>query len=463
VVDPIPLRPSTDDGDSGGVPDLELVPGSEDAMAAEFASLYRHLYRHTAGMGWMRCMPECWVRDDHLTAFDCARQIARIAASEEASIKVQRAICSARTINAILTIARSEPQLVLPADQWDADPFDFNTPAGVVDLRTGKLKPRGDEEYFTKCTAVRPAFKAPCPTWDRFLLDVFLGDRAMVDFVQRMIGYLLTGDRREQKIFFLQGGGANGKSTLVDFIGRLVGSYAIKLPAHVLMHNPMQAHPTELAQLRGKRLAISSEIEEGQHWAESRIKELTGDETLTARFMRQDFFEFRQSQKHLVVGNHKPRLRGGDAAIARRFVLVPFLAKFSGAKRDQRMLERLQAEAPAVLAWAIQGAIKWQAEGLAIPSSVAAASQAYMEENDDLAAWIEENCVLGPDTKGKASVLYANYLGWLKVRGQHAPSMKTWGDRMSVVAGVAKSKSNGSMVYSGVGLRADGLFEGEQT
>jgi putative DNA primase/helicase len=179
--------------------------------------------------------------------------------------------------------------------------------------------------------------------------------------------------------------------------------------------------------------------------------------------MRQDFFEFRQSQKHLVVGNHKPRLRGGDAAIARRFVLVPFLAKFSGAKRDQRMLERLQAEAPAVLAWAIQGAIKWQAEGLAIPSSVAAASQAYMEENDDLAAWIEENCVLGPDTKGKASVLYANYLGWLKVRGQHAPSMKTWGDRMSVVAGVAKSKSNGSMVYSGVGLRADGLFEGEQT
>lgn len=430
-------------------------------MAEEFVKWHRHLYRHTAGMGWMRCMPDCWVPDVHLTAFDCARKVARYAASEETSIKVQRAICSARTINAILTIARSDPQLVLPADEWDADPFELNTPAGAIDLRTGKLKPRAEEQYFTKCTDVKPAFKAPCPTWDRFLLDVFLGDRAMTEFVQRMVGYLLTGDRREQKIFFLQGGGANGKSTLVDFLGRLVGTYAIKLPANVLMHNPVQSHPTELAQLRGKRLAISSEIEEGQHWAESRIKELTGDETLTARFMRQDFFEFRQSQKHLVVGNHKPRLRGGDAAIARRFVLVPFLAKFGGDKRDPRMLERLQSEAPAVLAWAIQGAIKWQSEGLAIPASVAAASQAYMEENDDLAAWIEENCVLVADAKGKASLLYGNYLGWLKVRGQHAPSMKTWADRMSVVAGVTKSKSNGSVVYSGIGLRPDGLFEGE--
>lgn len=430
----------------------QLVPGSEDAMAVEFAAMYRHLYRFTSGMGWMRCMPECWVRDDHLTAYDCARQVARLAAANEPTIKQQRAICSARTINAILTIAKSDPQLVLSADRWDADPFDLNTPSGVIDLRTGRMRPLQLEQYFTKCATTRPDFKAARPTWDRFLKDVFLGDRAMIEFVQRMVGYLLTGDRSEQKIFFLQGVGANGKSTLVDFIGRMVGSYSLKLPAHVLMHNPLQGHPTELAQLRGKRLAISSEIEEGQYWAESRIKELTGDETLTARFMRQDFFEFRQSQKHLVVGNHKPRLRGGDAAIARRFVLVPFLAKFSGDKRDPKMLDRLQAEAPAVLAWAIEGAMKWRAEGLGIPSCVAEASQAYMAENDDLQMWIDERCFLGAGAWTKATPLYSNYLGWLKSRGQHAPAMKTWADRLSLVPGISKRKSNGTMVYDGIGL-----------
>lgn len=453
--------PKSEPPESGD--DDELVIGSEDAMAVDFALLYRHLYRYSPGLEWMRCMPHCWVRDDNLTRYDCVRQIARIAAAAEGNEKLRRAICSARTHNAILSIARSDPQLVLPADQWDADPFQLNTPGGVIDLRTGKVQQFHDEQYFTKCTTVRPDFKAARPVWAAFLLDVFLGDQAMVEFVQRMFGYLLTGDRREQKIFFLQGVGANGKSTMVDFIGRLVGTYAIKLPAHVLMHNPMQGHPTELAQLRGKRIAISSEIEESQHWAESRIKELTGDETLTARFMRQDFFEFKQSQKHLVVGNHKPRLRGGDAAIARRFVLVPFLAKFSGAKRDPRMLEKLQAEAPAVLAWAIEGAIKWHAEGLAIPSSVADASQAYMAEHDDLATWMDECCVVASGAKGRASALYNSYMGFLKARGQHAPAMKTWADRMSLVDGVTKHKSHGTMLYTGIGLRADESQEGPQS
>lgn len=423
-------------------------------MAEAFAVMYRHLFRFTAGMGWMRCMPHYWVRDDQMTAYDCARQVARQAAGEEATIKQQRAICSARTINAIVTIARTDPQLVLPAEHWDADPYDLNTPAGVIDLRTGRVRPLRDEQYFTKCTTARPDFSAASPTWDRFLQEVFIGDRPMIEFIQRMVGYLLTGDRSEQKIFFLQGVGANGKSTLVDFIGRLLGSYSHKLPAHVLMHTPFQGHPTELAQLRGKRLAISSEIEDGQYWAESRIKELTGDETLTARFMRHDFFEFRQSQKHLVVGNHKPRLKGGDAAIARRFVLVPFLAKFSGDKRDPRMLERLQAEAPAVLAWAIEGAMKWRAEGLGIPAAVADASQAYMAENDDLQMWIDECCVLTSSARTKATPLYGNYLGWLKARGQHAPSMKTWADRLSTVPGITKRKSNGTIVYDGIGVRA---------
>lgn len=446
-----------DDTSAPGEP--EIVPGSEDAMAAEFASLYRHLFRYTHGMGWMRCLPQKWVPDTALTAFDCARQVARLAAGDEANDKLRRSMCSARTIGAITTIARSDPQLALEADQWDAHPFELNTPSGVVDLRTGRLRHPSEGDYFTRVTRVAPDLDAKCPTWLRFLDDVFCGDPELVDFVQRLVGYTFTGERTEQKLFFLQGSGANGKSTFLDFVGSLAGDYMLKLPAQVLMHNPVQTHPTELAQLRGKRLAISSEIEEGQYWAESRIKELTGDETLTARFMRQDFFTFTQSQKHLIAGNYKPRLRGGDAALARRFVLIPFAAKFTGAKRDPKMIERLHAEAPAVMAWIVAGAVRWYAEGMTVPDTVVAASADYMSENDDVAMWIEERCVVAASAKARATPLYADYLSWLKARGQHAPSMKTWADRLAVVPGIAKRKSHGAMVYEGIGLRAEDLLD----
>jgi putative DNA primase/helicase len=264
---------------------------------------------------------------------------------------------------------------------------------------------------------VAPDGRIPCPTWDRFIRAVFLEDEEMVAFMQRLLGYFLTGDRSEQKVFFWYGLGANGKSTLADLVHWLLGSYAIKLPAAVLMQTNVERHPTELAQLRGKRLAISSELDEGQFWAESRIKELTGDEVLTARYMRGDFFEFRMTQTHLIVGNYKPRLRGGDAAMARRFVLVPFLAK-------------------------------------QIPEKVSAASREYMADNDDVALWLAECCVTDPRARAKASDLYESFANWIKLRGQHVPSMRLWGDRMAAINGLAKVHSNG-IRYAGVRLNED--------
>lgn len=437
----------------------ELTEGSEDALAEEFVNLYRHLFRYTPGMGWMRCEADRWKRDDMMFAFDCARQIARLNAHLADKPAVKKAIASSKTVNAIVALAKTDPRITLPAADWDANPFEFNTPGGIVDMRTGELTRRDVDSYHTQCARVAPDFEAKCPTWHRFLDDVFVGDVTMIEFIQRLVGYTLTADRREQKIFFMYGAGSNGKSTFWDFIAWLAGSYMLKLPAQVLMQSHLQGHPTELAQLRGKRLAVSSEIEEGQYWAEARIKELTGDEMLTARFMRQDFFEFPMSHKHVVVGNFKPRLKGGDAALARRFVLVPFLAKFSGAKRDTEMMEKLRGESAAALAWAIRGAVKWHAKGLAIPVAVAGASHDYMVENDDLQTWIDECCTVHADAKGKASQLYNSYLGWLKARGQHAPSMRLWGDRMGAVPGFRKHKSHGVVVYDGLGLKADDVDE----
>ena len=218
------------------------------------------------------------------------------------------------------------------------------------------------------------------------------------------------------------------------------------------MQSSMDRHPTELAQLRGKRVAVSSELDEGQFWNESRIKELTGDEVLTARFMRQDFFEFTMTQTHVIVGNYKPRMRGGDAALARRFVLVPFLAKFEGTARDPDMLTKLRAEAPGVLAWMISGAVKWRAGGLAIPAAVTAASREYLADNDDVSLWLAECCQMQPDARTRAIDLYESFTGWIKARGQHPPSIRLFGDRMATLPGVSKVKSDG-IRYLGVRLK----------
>lgn len=432
---------------------------SEDQLALEFAARYGTWFRWSPGLDWMRNEGTHWTRDDERRRFSLARKVCRAAAlSAGSTSKLARALSSAKTVAAVLTMSQTDERVVVPAAVWDADPWLFNTPGGVVDLRSGRMVERSDGHYLTQLAAVAPDTTREAPTWMRFLTEVFLGDVEMIEFVQRMLGYCLTGSTQEQKIFFWHGLGANGKSTLLDLFLWLLGTYAVKLPAVALMQTKIERHPTELAQLRGRRLAVSSELEEGQFWAESRIKELTGDETMTARFMRQDFFSFRMTQKHVIAGNHKPRLRGGDAAMARRFVLVPFNAKFEGTGRDPRMAEKLRAEGPAILAWAVQGAMKWHDSGLRIPGSVAHASAAYMSDFDDLRLWLSECCEVDPvdnTVSEPASELYASFRGWKQDRGEHAPSQTVWGERLGTVEGVRRYMSNGKVRYRGVRLQLD--------
>jgi putative DNA primase/helicase len=283
--------------------------------------------------------------------------------------------------------------------------------------------------------------------------EVFGRDKNLIAFFQRASGYCLSGDRREQVLFFLYGKGANGKSVLVELLQWIGGTYTIKLPATALMQSRGDRHPTELAQLRAKRLAVSSELDEGAAFNESLIKELTGDVTLNARFMRSDFFEFEMQQKHVIVGNFRPRLRGGDAAMARRLLLVPFTSTFDAEKRDLQMLERLKEEAPAILHWIIQGAKEWAEKGLAVPEAVRAASDEYLSEHDDLALWIEERCK--PEGKSRASELYDDFTTWKKSRGEIPPSQTAWGSRLTSRPSILKQKSNG-VWYEGISLiRAD--------
>lgn len=451
---PKPKRPELDE--SGAVAD------SEDALALQFASRNGRRLKWTPGMGWMVNRGSHWTADDGLERFDRARSLCRDIAISAVDEREAKRLASAKTVSSVLTLAQSDPTIGVPVQMWDSDPFALNTPSAVVDLRTGQSTHFSDFDsgtgtrtiqsrgLFTQLARVTPS-ESGCPTWMRFIEAVFLSDPDVIEFIQRLLGYLLTADRSEQKLFFFYGLGANGKSTLIDLVAWIMGSYAIKLPATVLMQSPIDRHPTELAQLRRKRMAVSSELDEGQFWAESRIKELTGDEVLTARFMRQDFFEFAMRQTHVIVGNYKPRLRGGDAALARRFVLVPFLAKFEGAARDPNMQAKLRDEAPGILAWMIEGAVKWRTDGLAIPASVSAASREYLADNDDVSLWLAECCQMLPDSRAQAIDLYESFAAWIKARGQHAPSMRLFGDRMWVLPGITKVRSGG-MKYQGIRL-----------
>ena len=450
-----PAGPPADDGDSGDPP---LVRGSEDALAQSFVDQYHMAFKWTSGMDWMRDSGFRWESDDNLRRYSLARIIARQAAATATPPSTARKIASSSTVNGLVNLARADPRIALPIQAWDSDPMALNTPAGIVDLRSGKLRARcGD--FVTRVTRVTPDWKTPTPYWTKFLEQVFCQDEEMIEFMRRLLGYFITADRREQKIFFAHGIGSNGKSTLFNVFQWIVGDYALDLPAEVLMTQKNPGHPTELAQLMGVRIAISGEIERGSHWAEARINRLTGEETMSARVMRGDPFTFTQTQKHLVIGNHKPKLKGGDPALVRRFVLIPFDAVFSAQQRDKNMINKLRSEAAGILAWVIQGAVEWSDGGLQVPSKIEASSSEYMESNDDVALWIDECCILGATETARAADLYWSFSQWIRARGQFACSLSVWADMMAVALeknGIRaeKRRSNG-IRYGGIGLNAD--------
>ncbi len=427
--------------------EMQAPEFSDDALAEEFIH-QATCFRWTPGMGWMVDSGVVWERDEHLRRFQLARQVCRAAAVRRQEPEPANRIASARTRNAVLSLAQADPRIVVPSGDWDRNGFELNTPDGVVCLKTGSIRPRRRSEYVTQATRASPA-ASPSPVWDRFMLDICCGDQDLLQFLQRSLGYCLTGDRREQVLFFWHGLGSNGKSALAETVQWLMGTYSLKLPANALMHSRNDRHPTELAQLRGKRLVVSSELEETSSFNEALVKELTGDQTLAARFMRGDFFEFDMTQKHVIIGNHRPTLRGGDAAMARRMLLVPFEATIKGDARDPNMLQKLKGEGPAILNWLIRGAVVWGSEGLGVPAVVRNASADYMADHDDLTLWLAECCVR--EGESKSGALFESFGAWKRARGEQVPTQTTWGTRLTAMPGIKKRKSGG-VVYSGVSL-----------
>ena len=360
---------------------------TDEALALRFAERHAGDLRYVAGWSrWLIWHHGRWQFDDTLRAFDLARKVSREAAAECNIARTAAAIASAKTVAAVVTLARADRRLAATIEQWDADPWSLNTPAGVVDLRSGKMCEGHPNRYITRITAAVPNHGCAIPAWLRFLDRVTGSDLKLIAFLQRMAGYALTGITRENALFFLYGTGANGKSVFTNTLSGILGDYHRTAPIETFTASQVERHPTDLAGLRGARLVTAIETEEGRRWAESRIKALTGGDKIAARFMRQDFFEFTPQFKLLIAGNHKPGLRSVDEAMRRRFNLVPFTVTIPAAERDDTLTEKLQAEWSGILSWAIKGCLDWQENGLAPPAAVTEATAAYLEAEDAIAA-----------------------------------------------------------------------------
>ena len=398
---------------------------SDEALALHFAEIHASDLRYVAAWNkWLLWDGTRWAFDSTLATWDEARKICRAAAAKCNRAKLAAALASSKTVAAVINLARSDRRLAATVEQWNTDLWVINTPGGVIDLRTGKMHPHCTTDYITKITAVTPDYNCPTPLWLAFLKIVTGGDTELIAFLQRMSGYALTGSTEEHALFFHHGIGANGNTTFIKTISGIVGDYHKTAPIETFIASHTEHHPTDLAGLHGARLVTSIETEEGRRWAESKIKTLTGGDEISARFMRQDFFEYTPHFKLVIAGNHKPSLRSVDEAIRRRLHLIPWNVVIPSDERDKKLGEKLCTEWPGILVWMIEGCLQWQQIGLAPPEAVTKATDAYMEAEDALTAFIDEQCIRDPNAWERTTTLYAGWKAWAEKSGEFVGSMK---------------------------------------
>lgn len=358
---------------------------------------------------------------------------------------------------AMIELAKSEKNIPAIPSNFDENRWILNLNNGTLNLRTCELYPHKREDYITKKIPVNYNPDAECPTWKKFLNTTFNGDKELISFIQKSIGYSLSGSTQEQCIYILHGTGANGKSTFLTTIKDILGEYAQQTPSETLMAKKNQnSSSNDLARIRGSRFVSSVETEEGKTFAEVLIKQLTGEDTVTARFLFNEYFDFKPECKIWLASNHKPKIRGTDYAIWRRIRLIPFLITIPEEERDPLLLEKLRTEQEGILAWAIAGCKAWQNEGIKIPDKVKFATDDYKDEMDTLGDFIKECCVIGKDFKATSQDLYNKYIGWCNLTGEKEITQRAFGLKLSE-RGYEKEKGTSGLFrlkyfYKGIGI-----------
>lgn len=359
-----------------------------------------------------------------------------------------------RAISAMVELAKSEPGIPVLSDQLDSDIWLLNCKNGTLDLRTGELRPHNRKDYITRIIPTEYNPYADFEEWAKFLHRIMNDNAELISFLQRAVGYSLTGSTREQCLFMLYGCGANGKTTFLEAISDVLAGYAQRTPTDTLLAKDTSGISNDIARLKGARFVVASEVEEGKRMAESLVKQMTGGEKMTARFMRAEYFEFMPHFKLWVGTNHKPVIRGTDQAIWRRIKLIPFNVTIPPEERDKNLLNKLRREMPGILNWAVMGCMDWQKNGLGEPEEVIKATNDYRSEMDVLTRFVSDCCTTATQRGTKSSELYKKYAEWSKDNGEFALSQTKFSTRMQE-KGFNKTRTNRGMVWEGIAIVDD--------
>jgi putative DNA primase/helicase len=455
------LRSNGQRGTGEGEPSFNLT---DLGNAARFIHRHGENLRYCWPWGkWLVWDGRRWIKDDSGEVYRLAKetvasiyQEAAAAPDEEARKALAKHAVRSEAgsrIKEMVDLARSDVP-VMP-DELDASADLLNTESGTVDLRTGELQEHRREDLITKIAPVEYRPDAAAPAWAAFLERV-LPSEELRGFVQRAGGYSATADTSEQCMFINHGGGANGKSTFQEAITAALGDYAMRAPTEMLLTRRTGGIPNDVARLKGSRFVAASETEEGRRLAESLIKDLTGQDTITARFMRAEFFDFRPTHKLWLSTNHKPEIRGTDNAIWRRIRLIPWSVTIPPAEQDKKLLATLRHELPGILAWIVRGCLDWRREGLQAPDEVRKATGEYRAEMDVLAGFISECCEEGVDFWDYSKDLYETYKRWCEDNGERTENKRRFGERLRERGFErAKGGARGAHIWRGLRLRED--------
>ena len=424
---------------------------SEDSVALAFALDYSNQYKFIYGIGrWFQWDRIRWKEDVVGSVRYSIRGLSRKYNTEGKLVPARDSFH--RGVEAQL---KHDPNFATEAKYFDQDNYLLNCPDATYDLRTGESRPHDASDNITMSTAVSPSTVGG-KRFSRFLKEITLEDESLQFFLQRLLGSCLSGAVEEHWLAFFVGGGRNGKNTLGEAVQGVLGDYARSIPSNTLMAQKHIAHPTEIMSLKGMRLVASSEIEEGSFWAESKIKELTGDEQLKGHYMRQDWVSFRRTHKHIIYGNYRPFLKNVDTAIKSRLKIIPFKANFAG-KEDPHLKSDLEIEYPFILHWLLEGHAEWLAADKKVGSCEAVDNESsdYFDSQSTVESWIEERCVIELNSGAplrywtKASELYLNYVAWKCERGEGPISQMRFGEQ---IARKFTKRKAGGVRYPGLKL-----------
>jgi putative DNA primase/helicase len=359
-----------------------------------------------------------------------------------------------RRRKAFIEAASLIAELNITANDVDKDPWLFNVENGTIELKTGVFREHKREDMITKTARVSYHAGEDCPMWKQFIREIMNYNTDLIGFLQTAAGWALTGDTSEQTMFILYGSGANGKSTFLNTLMRILGDYAIAASTETFMKKNGEQISNDIARLRGTRFVTTAEAEQGKRLSEPLIKQITGNDAMTARFLYGEFFDFIPTFKIFMATNHKPMIRGTDHGIWRRIKLIPFTTTITAEKQDKHLEEKLIREGPGILNWLIEGARRWFAEGLVLPPEISSATEEYRNEMDVLGSFIKECCIQGSECSVRARELFRAYQEWCDENNEHACSERFLSLRLKEL-GLERTRTAEARYWKGIGLRAE--------